>query len=674
MSCEMPQMPTVNAKFTIPLTNEHYDIYRLKKDLENGKDSLELTIVGDSVLLTINHKDTILIGDHLDADPVEDSTNGLISNDLKLRDSTTTTFSLGFLGPGSIDALHGTSVTIPAFNIPVRNRSVAFSNFSAATVLSGSVLRTTVTNGTQTNFDSLKVVIIDQTNATIDSYKVAVNASGGVQTPPKIFTSTTTLNMPLSLRVSGHSTGSGTSVTVDTSSSVSIKLVVDVTGSSITGKFPSQTIVRADSFKSSTNSVIDTGYIETGKLTLNFTNLDLPVSAWLYFSSSDFDSAGLKLSRAFRIPTGTPVVLKLDKWKVIPSGASIGNQYLNYEYTIRTDSAVSDLTISNNQGLKVKATLDTMKFSRLRAKLAQEEVTLDRTSQVINIKHLDSIQIKRAFFEIITNHRIPFPMSLDITITGIRIPNVTKAAHIIASIPAYTAGVSRRDTIRTTNYQEVADLLSVLPDSIITSGKVLIGDNIASGAVQREDSMTAQINLRAPLVFSLPIDTARNVIKTGPDSISLSEKQKERLYDRLKSVTISGKILNHFPVPISVQFLIDSSRAIPPSKTRFFDSTSALRFIFPSTPLEITKGIMDMSSGVGIVTDAAEITFNYPLDQSEYQKIFDPNIDTVRAAIYRGLIIKLNGTGGPVQVSADDFIDVKADLEFEYEVGKHIDE
>ena len=673
VSCETPRLPSLDATMTVPLTTEHYDIYRLKKDLENGKDSLQLAIVSDSVLLTINHDERVIIGEHLDADPTVDSTNGVISNDLKLKDSVTTTFSLGLLGPGSIDALHNTTVTIPAFNIPQRNKTASFNNFTAATVLNGSTIRTTITNNTQANFDSLVIVIIGQNLVRVDSFKIAVN-TGGTQNQTRTFSSTTTITTPLTVRVFGHSTGSTGSVLVDTSRAVSVKLVADVTGSSITGRFPSQTVTRVDSFKSSSNSVIDSGYIETGKITLNFTNLGLPVNAWLFFTSSDFDSAGIKLNRTVRVPTASPVIIKLNKWKIAPSGSTIGNQYLNYQYVIRTDSVPASApptTIANGQGIKVKATLDTLKFSRLRAKLAQEQVDLDRTSQYIDIKHLDSIQIKRAFFEIITDHRIPFPISLDITITGKKLPNATKTAHIFANIPAYVSGTSRKDTVQTTNYDSVAALLSLLPDSIIVSGKVFVGDNITSGVVNRDDFINAQINLRAPLIFSLPNDTSRNVVKTDPSLMDIGPGDKERLYERLKSVTITGKIINHFPVPITVQFFIDSSSVDPPTEVKFYDSLSAIKFVYPYTPLLINKGVTNAG---GIVTAAEEMDIRYELDQSEYQKIFDSSIDSVKAEIYRGLKVKLLGTGGFVQVSTTDYIDVNASVEFEFFIDEHIND
>jgi hypothetical protein len=669
VSCETPQLPSLNANLTVPLTTEHYDIYRLKKDLENSKDSLELAIVSDSVLLTINHDERVIIGEHLDADPTVDSTNGVISNDLKLKDSVTTTFSLGLLGPGSIDALHNTTVTIPAFNIPQRNRTASFNNFTAATVLNGSTIRTTITNNTQANFDSLTIVIIGQNLVRVDSFKIAVN-TGGTQNQTRTFSSTTTITTPLTVRVFGHSTGSTGNVLVDTSRAVSVKLVADVTGSSITGRFPSQTVTRVDSFKSSSNSVIDSGYIETGKITLNFTNLGLPVNAWLFFSSSDFDSAGIKLNRTIRVPTASSVIIELDEWKIVPSTSAIGNQYLNYQYVIRTDSvpaSATPTTIANGQGIKVKATLDTLKFSRLRAKLAQEQVDLDRTSQYIDIKHLDSIQIKRAFFEIITDHRIPFPISLDITITGKKLPNTTKTAHIFANIPAYTSGTSRKDTVQTTNFDSVAALLNLLPDSIIVTGNVFVGDNITTGVVNREDFINAQINLRAPLIFELYGDSTSNLVKTDPSLMDLSPNDKEKLYDRLKSVIITGKIRNHFPVPISVQFFIDSSSVDPPTEIRFYDSTSAVKFVYPYSPLTISKGETNLS---GIVTVAEDTTINYELDQSEYQRIFDSSIDSVNAKLFRGLKVKLLNTGASVQVSSSDYIDVNASVEFEYFIGE----
>lgn len=146
---------------------------------------------------------------------------------------------------------------------------------------------------------------------------------------------------------------------------------------------------------------------------------------------------------------------------------------------------------------------------------------------------------------------------------------------------------------------------------------------------------------------------------------------KERLYERLKSVTITGKIINHFPVPITVQFFIDSSSVDPPTEVKFYDSLSAIKFVYPYTPLLINKGVTNAG---GIVTAAEEMDIRYELDQSEYQKIFDSSIDSVKAEIYRGLKVKLLGTGGFVQVSSTDYIDVNASVEFEFFIDEHIND
>jgi hypothetical protein len=107
---------------------------------------------------------------------------------------------------------------------------------------------------------------------------------------------------------------------------------------------------------------------------------------------------------------------------------------------------------------------------------------------------------------------------------------------------------------------------------------------------------------------------------------------------------------------------MDSSTARP-SKDSFFVSNSAVRFVYPYTPLLINKGVTNTA---GVVTSAEEVTLNYELDQSEYQDVFNPKIDSVEAAIYRGLKIRLMGTGGPVQVSSSDYIEVSTNLEFEF--------
>ena len=664
IACELPKSPSLEADFSVPMANKTYDIFDVKDELENGKDSVRLEIVADSVLFTVAHDETIMLGDRLNTDPVLDSAEGLIEDDLVINDSIQAFFSLGFIAPTSITDLHGSLVTVPPFSVPLSTHEINFDQFSQMTIVSG-YLRTRVSNQTSLDFDSLQIDVYDPVSMTvIDTLKVSGLAQGGGErNHSKYFFSSTPVNSPLQVSISGYSSGSATPIVLDSNEFVDVDLRFDVKASTITGLFPSQTIVRLDSIKPNTSSVIDTGYIERGQITVDVQLLGLEIGAVVDFHSDDFDSAGTKLNRRIRIPAPDPIVVDLAKWSLIPRSSAIGEQYINYSYTIVTDSSTNlSSTIATGQGVKALATLDTLVFSRLRARLAREEIAIDPVDEKIQIEELDSIQLQRAYFEIISEHRIPFPISLDMVMTGVKTHSSSQTVAIQADIPEYDGGpLPRRDTIRTTNYEEVAQLLSLLPDSIYITGKSFIGDNMTVAAVNKTDFINVKFLLRAPLVFSLPNDTTLNIIRTKPSEMNISEKDKKRIHERLRRVMITGKIINHFPVPVLVQFMIDSLA----DKDSFYANQDTFQFRFPNSPLLIDKGITDAN---GVVITPRTIDLEYVLLESDYQRLFDPAV----LSIYHGFRVQLLGTGGVVRVSSNDFVDVDTQMEFRFFIDDKI--
>lgn len=673
LSCEYPKAPSFTTVLKIPLSKDAYTIADLKEDIENGKDSLRLEIQNDSVLFVITDDESVEIGDDLQSDPTVDSAQGLVNNDLKFRDSATTSYSLGRLAPGGVDALHNTTATIPLFTINNTSNNITYNNFVSATIVSGT-LRTVLTNNMQVPC-TLTVVIFNSVNQTrIDSFVVTnIGANGGTSTRTRTFSSALTVNTPITIRVNGSSPGSSSPVLVDTALAVSAKLVFDVTASSITGKFPSQTLARMDSIKTSTNSVIDTGYIQRGDITLTFRNRQLAVGTSVLFTSSDFiDPSGAALSRTVNVAAGnnqtTVLNINVAGWKIRPRQTSVGNQHFVYNYTLTTNASTSDATvIANNQGIIVTARIDTLYFSRMRGVLSQEQVSIDPRGQEIDIdSDLDTIRLQTAFFELVTEHKIPFPSTLDITVKGKSAKGVVRTVSFSGNIGAYTSGTDpRRDTIRSPANQSanIAALLSILPDSVIINGQALVGNGVVSGAIQNTDSLKVKVYLRTPLIFQLPSDTTKNIIQSDPAEFDLGSEAERIIPEHFSKVTITGFIRNHFPIPVDVQFLVNNVAHPDSFYIRLDDSA----FVYPPQPLLVDKGTVDAN---GRVTAPNEVQLSYVLTPQQFRRIF---VAPDFATKYRGVKVRLRGTGAtPVRVSANDYVEIDADMEVEFDFDEDV--
>ncbi len=665
LGCDKPKAPSFLADIEIPLFKNKYD-YR---DIDGKGYSADTTATGDTVLVDIDRTEPFTVKDNLKADPTNHTTAGTINNDLRIRDSVTTNYSLGLLAPPGVDALHNTTAVIPGFVIPNTSKNINFPTFTSVTAYTGT-LRVVVTNNTQVTDTALYVVVFNSSNGVrLDSFKLTTLTTGSSQTHTRTFfaPADTIAITPITVRVSGGSSGSVGSVLVDTSRAVSVKTVFDITASSITGLFPAQTIIKNDSVQSNSNSTIDTAVISSGKIDFRVTRKSLTVSSTVTITSSDFiKPGGGQLDTFITMPANGTFLIKsvnLTGYRFRPSGYDIGlnKQYARYTATIVTSASGSSSTIANGHGDTIKVSVDTLKFGKVVGILNNENVNISQRTKDVSIKYLDSIVINSAYLLITTEHQIQFPVtSLNLNISGTRGGSTVTLPTINGSMNAWTGGPPQRDTIYSVT--GVKSLLSLLPNTLTFSGNAIVGDGTTSGSILSTDSFKVKVSLRAPLIFKLPNDTTKNIIQPDPHSLGMGDTLKQRLHDKLLGVTIRATIKNHFPVPVSIRFFVDSvSQPVP-----FYNTPSAFKFVYPYMPLTINKGTTDPITG--LVTASNDTTITYTLTPAEYQRIFVPGVP-----IYGGFKARLLGTGaGFVQITTRDFLNVDAHIEIEFLIDEDL--
>jgi hypothetical protein len=681
VSCESPKAPTFVSKLKLPLNVQTYNIFDLQEDLRDSKDSVELIILSDSVLIEIGRTvDPIKVEDNLKADPTTDSTDGSIENDLDIDETVDTSVTLGYLAPDGIDAFHGQTTPVPAFGFPGAAVEIEFDSVETAGAVSGTIL-ITLFNGTTIPFDTVLCDLVDSDLVTVlasfqflnlqpltgqtRSYEIPYDPDNPVN-----------VNNPPYLVLSGHSPGTGTNaVLVDTTDAILLNCVFDLTCRNVTGTVKPQYFVRSDSVKSTSNSLIEEAIITSGQISLSIVNNGFQVPARIRYTSADFirpDGTPLADSVNVSADSGSvvPIVVPLGGYKLRPQNLGTpGNQRFYFDYTITTAASTGPVMMQNEQGVRVFSSIDTIRFSEITGRLINEEIDVSPRSEKLDIEAVDSIQFQNAYLEVITEHAIQFPITLDLDVVGKK-NGSQRSTQIAGTIQPYTGGPggSRRDTIRSTNSAEVAALLSLLPDSIVSSGVATIGDALGNyrGTVTSGDSVTITVAIRAPLVFSLPVDSTRNIIKPDPKGLDMGDKIQELVSDNFESVAITGTIANHFPVGVEVQFMIDTVQRA--TEDAFYDSAV---FRFPDPPLKINKGT---TNAQGIVTAPTVATLEYFLDRSMFEWIFY-RIDPLTGdplQNYQGLRIRLMGSGATVKVTSTDYVGVNTQFEVEFRFDEDV--
>jgi hypothetical protein len=317
-----------------------------------------------------------------------------------------------------------------------------------------------------------------------------------------------------------------------------------------------------------------------------------------------------------------------------------GKNLVPYDGTI----TLWNQTSVSNRTVKVRVDLSHVKYKRVTGWLNRTEAAIDETVETgLKISdEFNGIELGSALMSLTLFNHVQVPGSLDVTVTGESEDGRT------ASVPIRAAVGSASTT--TVGPMEVAALANILPKTLRIHGLLYMGDGSTKSTVSSEDSIETRIQLKAPLIFSLPARTN----ETEPDTIEM-KGDRDFVDKNLKEAGLTFHIENHIPFGVEVVFFFDSTR----SEGALYDMTPANQSGFSKTitlKRPVTSPVSGTADHPGLVTSASINDISVALDSTEI-KVFD------NPEIFWGMQLKFPGTNGMVKVRADDWIRVQCRVE-----------
>ncbi|MCC6962990.1 MAG: hypothetical protein IT585_07040 [candidate division Zixibacteria bacterium] len=191
---------------------------------------------------------------------------------------------------------------------------------------------------------------------------------------------------------------------------------------------------------------------------------------------------------------------------------------------------------------------------------------------------------------------------------------------------------------------QVADLLSPLPDQIRVAGITLLGDGVTTVDFSAADYITATARLTAPMAFSLTAATVDGDL----NELKVDEEISDRA-DRLHSGHFQGTITNHLPLGATIEIHIAANP----------DDVLAQPQVVIG-PLEFTMAPVD---GNGLVTQALSSDNDIELTQEDLG-VF------ANRTLYVAPVLVIAGTNGQVvRIRANDYLTISGTLEIQARVG-----
>ncbi|MDM7925124.1 MAG: hypothetical protein QUS35_03810 [bacterium] len=306
--------------------------------------------------------------------------------------------------------------------------------------------------------------------------------------------------------------------------------------------------------------------------------------------------------------------------------------------------------------VRVRIDLSKVKYKSVTGWLNRTSASVDETVETdLEVSDaFEGVQFASALLNLTLFNPVGFPGSLDVVITGESRDGRTASVPVRAAVAASAA--------TEIGPMDVAPLVNLMPETLRIRGTLYMGDGLTKATITRNDSVSAAIRIHAPLVFSLPAKTN----DTDPDTIEMEKDGREFVRGNLGEAFLILDLLNHIPIGASASFYF--------SGTRGGDDLYVHPDIVKTAAL--TKPQTAPASGTalnpGLVTSPALSTIAIGLDSTEV-KVFD------HPEVYWGMRLEFPGTGGMVQVRADDWIRVQCriralvtvDFEEEEEEGEN---
>lgn len=646
-----PQAPTWTTNMTVPVINRTYDMEEIISKID--QDEISMDAQGNIAYSVTEELDTVSLGqDNLSTSDLSYSVAdslGAISIDPPSVDPDTVTFQEV---TGLSDSLALLGGSLPAMAFDVSNDLAEISNFTTATISSGTAL-VIITNDLGVALDQCDVSIYDASSspATLvksGSFPSTIAAGGAIDTLSLDLTGET-LSSQLQVRADCHTPGGAVTNTAERYISTELAFENNLEVSSATAVVPSMTALTFSQkvgLDLTAGESIDTAGLSTGMLSLTVVNgtnlaslLEIRIPELTYGVASYW-----YLDTLLNGGDSVTVSTDLSEYELVPSSDTV-----NVNVTAHVPGSNGEkVVVAENDAFRVRADLTNLSFDRVVGTFSSSEASFDDIHQELEVPQgFGDVGLNSAVLTLEIDNAVDLPGSLNITLTG----SNNEVLNLTGSIAARGAGATNRTTL---TYPNVADFLNPLPDAIDVSGAITFGDGAYQGTITGDDFVAARVKIYAPL--DLKIDSAEvNDIDLSKEDID--QDDIDAITDHLLNASFDYSITSHLPLGASAQLLLSGDSA-----SLFVDDlTTATHKVVQLESMQIDPAPVSLATGTGIVNEPIISQGRISLSHDDIQVL---NTDTLYV---RTKLILTSSDSSGVKLTESDYITINGQMNIEYE-------
>jgi len=568
-----PKAPSWDTQFVIPLAD--YTVRFEKLSEEIGEDSV--LVVDDRSVFHITYRGTIErfeVGDQLKVDPPEPTHVSEAIGDIALESpgaQRTSLISFDTETEGAYASSHGTVVdSIEGFQIPAIVRELPlFEEFQWAKIKEGYV-DVTVVNEMMIYLGSPLMVTV-QSRAGVSFERQIVFDDpippGGSATKPFSLEGQTIPNA-LQVTVEGYSIGSaGEQVMVDMYSGFFVEVWISpLVVSGAKAKIPEQRFSVEDASALDEKTQVVEGRIKSGNMTLDIENR-LPVDAVVTVNVPALTKGGTPLRWEFEFeashgtePVRDVISEDLTGYVLANPTGEVPLDSLRYLVDVVTvDTKDEYAKITSEDFVEAAVSLDMLRFSYLKGNWVEEQrFEVPRTKSGTSLEDLPKgsepnwIAFREALFTMeVVRGEMDAPITFYVTMIGERFDDEGVLEERVTI--AEEARIERDQSSFTI---DVAELISMLPDSIEVSGTAGIAGEIE---ITDRSYVEAEVDVDAPMTFRIQ-GTSMEVGEV--EALEIGERVREAFErEDVKEVRIVGEIENHNPLSGLTRLLVSPDAA-----------------------------------------------------------------------------------------------------------------
>jgi hypothetical protein len=626
-SIKSPQAPSWDTTLRLPLINKTFSSGELFDKL--AADNLLTDSAGNSSFYVAKNLDSVSIRDVLSlatSSAEFEKQVGLITVVSPPAMSQQIAFA---------DIIPLTAGVVPDTGVWVEKTVGSTNTFSQATIADGGLI-ITATNNTGFVLDSLLGQLRDPgTAALIGSFVVPQGLADGATYLDTISLAGKTISNESDFDVFLHTPGGLALSLADRSVDFVFGFTGNLKASSVTGKI-SEFTSEYDHHAALTDDIhLQTARFASGTLEFIVENR-AAITAQLTISFPEITNNSTPLTLTMSVSANSSIsqTHDLSGWTVQPQHDSLQAQVV----TAILSSGDSYVTVNSTDRFGFRYSLSDLELASATGIVPPTDINWDNQQVSVEIpRGFESVSLALVELEITLRNHSELSGDVEIDLQASNGKHLTVTGSVLA-------GSSSAPAVSTIYRDQLADLLTPLPNTITINGIATVGDGVTVVQVSNCDYLSGTAVISAPMALKFD-DTS---VESDKSHLDVKADIAERA-DRLQQGVFQSTITNHLPLGAEV--------------TIYIGSDSAAVFTHPLTtigPIGFDQATVD---GNGIVTGKT-VTNNTVSLTAEDLHVFS------NRSLYIASVVTIPGTNNQiVRVRASDYFDINGIVEISARVG-----